>query len=363
MSKGIAPLLIFGLICAAVIIIEGIYVSNMIYDAEVVRRTLRETEILQGLNAIEFAKRAMKAALSRAIEQASYDTLRRGGYFSSPPLSKNCIAYWRNYTQTFIPNFKEELSKSMLNLFNCFGKDYERDYPNIPLLIPDYEVCGNVEIVESEESISVIAFVELGTCAKEDLTLGAKKSGLYDINDNALFSHTAEIYSFKLFKIGEDFTQARRILSVIEEADEAMSNVDGKNCKVIGFEGDVPDPEEKLEEECPNADEDFEDLIRTGMSELEGSYDGMKLEIEITKINVAHEGICNEDTDECTYEYYGDVIVLVKVHADQDDNGKKFFVHDVTGDWRVLSLNFYIVDGNLEETLPELDVCKEMNYC
>lgn len=136
MRKGIAPVVAVALIgVVAILVVEGVFLTNFIVRMESVVRAIKEGEIILAINEMEFVKKALRQALPYSFYQASYYIAGRGGYsdFGSTP-SYNCIPYWRSYATTNYPNnYKDVIAENLLKAFNDYGGSLED-----PVSIPEY---------------------------------------------------------------------------------------------------------------------------------------------------------------------------------------------------------------------------------
>jgi hypothetical protein len=184
--KAIAPLIIIAFIAAAgITVTEGVIVTNYLVRSENIVRTIREQEIIKGINTMEFSKRGLTQAVLYSFNQASYDISKRGGFFDlSSASSFNCIPYWKTFSTSNIPNFESELSANMLKIFNGYGT------------VLDVSVPQYTQIEFDKEN----NMMKLNANGK----LRYEKKDFFIVRDIADFAQLADLKVLKLFEIAKE---------------------------------------------------------------------------------------------------------------------------------------------------------------
>lgn len=183
-KKGFGPILIFFIAAAAIIVVEGVILTNYLIRAESIVRALKEEQIIQSVNNVEFAKRGLSQAVLYSFNQASYDLGKRGGYFNMPlGNSLDCIPYWKTFNSTNIPNFKSEFQKNLLKIFNVYGTSLGVDIPQYDNV--QFDITNNV----------------MNLTASGMLT---DQEDFFTIKDSANFVQSANMNIFKLYAAAED---------------------------------------------------------------------------------------------------------------------------------------------------------------
>lgn len=122
---------IIGLLTEIIVLYWGLTESNLLF------RSVRERAILDSISKFEFAKRFQSQALTFSFYK-TYELLGgRGGYYQFPEglKSKDCIPYWKIYSEEYVPDIREEISKSVLSIFNQYMQlNFEEN-----LQLPTYE--------------------------------------------------------------------------------------------------------------------------------------------------------------------------------------------------------------------------------
>lgn len=169
---------------AAIVVVEGVILTNYLIRSENIVRALREEQIIQAVNNVEFAKRGLSQAVLYSFNQASYDIGKRGGYFNMPlGDSLDCIPYWKTFNSTNIPNFKSELQQNLLKVFNVYGTSLGVDVPQYDNV--QFDITNNVMNLTSSGMLT----------DQEDF---------FTIKDSANFVQNANMSIFKLYAAAAD---------------------------------------------------------------------------------------------------------------------------------------------------------------
>jgi hypothetical protein len=184
--KGIAPLIIVAFVAAAAImVVEGVIITNYLVRSENIVRAIREEEIIKGINTVEFAKRGLTQAVLYSFDQAAYDISKRGGFFDlSSTISLDCIPYWKTFSTSNMPDFESELSTNMLKIFNSYGTALDVSVPRYTKIDFDKD--------KSEMRLNA------------DGKLMYEKQDFFTIKDTADFIQHVDLKALKMFEIAKE---------------------------------------------------------------------------------------------------------------------------------------------------------------
>lgn len=185
-KKGIVPVIIIAFLVMVVIVVtEGVILSNYLVRSENIVRAIREEEIIQSINTVEFAKRGLSQAVLYSFNQAAYDIGNRGGYFNIPSgISDNCIPYWKTFSNANIPSdFESQLRQNLLKILNSYGNSLDVD-------VPKYD---NVQFNTGNNTMSLTSSGKL-----------AYQGDFYAIKDSANFVQSADMKIFKMFDASKE---------------------------------------------------------------------------------------------------------------------------------------------------------------
>ena len=134
MKKGV------GLLAAVLILLTSLGTGTMaglflISNTNTFKRAAIETEIIQGINTMEFTKRALAEALTFSFYQSYYSISNRGGYFDMADIpSYGYTPYWIVYEDVYYPeDFTDNFGSGLLSILNYYGNRLEN-----PVDIPIY---------------------------------------------------------------------------------------------------------------------------------------------------------------------------------------------------------------------------------
>ena len=183
--KGIAAVIVFAFVAmAAIVVTEGVIVTNYLVRADNIVRVLKEEEVISSVNNMEYAKRGLSEAVTYSLNQASYDIGRRGGYFNPPSeTSLDCIPYWNVFGKSYAPDFKGELQANLLRIFNAYGTSLGID-------VPKYDTVT----FDQKDS-------ELNLTSSGKLT---DQEDFFTVRDSANFVQSADLRIFKLYSAASD---------------------------------------------------------------------------------------------------------------------------------------------------------------
>jgi len=186
MRKGIAPLIIGVFIIGVAAIAEVAYLTSFISQAQPVIQTVRDVEIIRGINGLEFAKQYLLNAALYSYYQASYDVAKRGGNFAMESNSYNCIPYWNAYSEEFAPDFEANLKSAITSVFT------------------KYIVTANFENLEIPTSFLVdISDHRTLTISSAD-TMKVEKKDFFTAEEMFSFSQKVDGKVFDLFSIAKN---------------------------------------------------------------------------------------------------------------------------------------------------------------
>ncbi len=243
--KGVAVVAIAAVLITAVLIIEGIIVANFVADIEIVKRTTRELAVINAVDAIEFAKKALQQAVPYSFYKASYDVLEKGGYCASDDNScaqqckipysiptRECDPWWRVYDNTYeidSSTFETYLSNRIASIYD--------DYASL-FFGPDYcpQPPGNV-ITEDKGEYKVHVYIT----NIEGGVIEYKSDNLEIVEHTVGFNDGFDASTFELFEFAKDtFIDNDKIKSDFNSADNKMADEGCKNIYLRDFcESDV----------------------------------------------------------------------------------------------------------------------------
>jgi hypothetical protein len=298
--KGIAPLIIAAFVIGVAMISEIAYLTSFIAQSEPVIRIVRETEIIDGINRLEFAKQYFLKAALYSYEQASYDIAKRGGYFDITDNSFNCIPYWQIYSQSYAPDLNYNIKAAISGVFT------------------KYIATANINGVTFPTSFAVDISNHNTMTIHSDDTMKVGTSDFYIAEEQFLFSQSVDGKIFNLFKIAQSVSD-----SLIKLQANTVSYSDLQQSQ----QGS------KL------------DLLQSALNEQFGSSN--------VQVTFKSENLGPSDTS-----YAARILVTIS------DNSAQYPTYDFstkTFDERNLNLQFYMLLGNAN--IPaQTNRCLNINY-
>lgn len=196
MRKGIAPIAIVAIVMLALVLVWGVSIYFFIGEHETVVRSSREREIIKLINEMEWVKRLMPQVLEYSFYQSNYFLASNGDYYDSTAVaSYNCVPYWRIYDETYLPDLKENLNKTLIKYMNDYAAA-------LRISLPDYEID-----YQDEDGATVVTI-------KSDGNLKLER-GIARVEDNPEFTFKSDTNIFQLFETGKEFVEEDKILSAI----------------------------------------------------------------------------------------------------------------------------------------------------
>jgi hypothetical protein len=205
--KGIAPILIGLFIIGVVAIAETAYLTNFVSTSQPIIRTARETEIIRGINRLEFAKQYLLKSALYSYYQASYDIARRGGYFNLTSNSYNCIPYWDVYSEEFVPDLQTNLKNAISSVFTKYIINADFEGVTIP--------TSFLVDISSHQTLTINS--------AETLKVGTED--FYTAEELFSFSQTIDGKVFNLYAIGKDIKNSTLI---VEKTASSFSDLQSK---------------------------------------------------------------------------------------------------------------------------------------
>jgi len=291
--KGVAVLLV---VVIAALLIEGIILTNFIQRTEHLIRAIREAEIIQATNNIEFSKKSLQQALAYSTYQGYYNVAGSGGYADLKNVdSYDCTAYLRVYDTTYFPeNYENNLHQGILNVLNSYAE--EINYPS--LTIPEYT---KVEINEKKINVSSAGDFE-------------HKADLFEIKNEPTISAEFDFEIKKMFEFARDnFIVNDRIGNEVRTSSDHNDAI----IKIANLES----------------------AIQNEISSL-GDYE----------ISLIPFKLSSEDSNFV-------LRVLVRI-ADKSNEYSIHDISDNSTMQRNIEMNFYVLTGKGEQRLPETNECK-----
>jgi len=212
--KGIAPIIIGLFIIGVAAVAETAYLTSFISQSQPIIRTVRETEIIRGINRLEFAKQYLLKAALYSYYQASFDVAQRGGYFELVSNSYSCVPYWNIYSQEFSPDLQANLKSAISSVFTKYvaAADFE-----------SMEIPSSFIVDVSNHQTLTISSADTLKVAKEDFYTAEEIFSFSQNVDGKIFnlftiSKSTEEVVLDLEKTASSFSDLQNKLSLLQEA-------------------------------------------------------------------------------------------------------------------------------------------------
>ncbi len=233
-------------------------------EVHVFKKGLTEALVIEGTNIMEFLKKSLQQSLIYSYYQASYEVAKNGGNLQSIPT-------WRNYSDTNYPsNFQEILAdrtRKILNQYVVYLKE-----PSIAL--------NEYQAVKIEKGNNGLENVE----AFSDKDLGVSKFN-YELKNSANVFVSIPVRTLALFEIGkQDFVDKDLISSAIQAAESSLPST----CSRVSIPDYCETPPSCESYYSNNCQVQFESGIRSQISTLEGTTDGINKELNVNEIKSTH---------------------------------------------------------------------------
>jgi hypothetical protein len=347
--KGIGILAVLFVGAVASLGVGGLLTAATLYRVENMIFSVQDIYVISEINRFENVKIGLPVAASYSFYQALYDVSKVGGSMK-PEKSLNGIAVWRYYSWAKFPEkYKDEIAEYAKKIFmEYIAASLYKGYVSYPT---EYDAS-----VEEYDDFAIINF----TSKAGSLQYISKVLQLVLSQDPDAFARIDTLMK-QIYALGKEKVIRRDV--IVEAADAAYKELP-MDCKHIEFVvcGYLPpaDPEQILQQHCPNADSLFNknfvkninQLMETGVV----NPDAIKILSNVKESKVMHEGFCQVEPISsdppcwriiCDYYYYGAARVLVSI----TDKKNAYPVYDGFTDYRNVVLNFYAISGN-KELLP-----------
>jgi|GEM_PF-3848971 len=248
LSKGIAITTVI-FIMAAMVFLEGIFLTNYIYKTGFTRRVVRELDIIESINFVEAVKTGLQNAVAYSFFKASDDVFASGGFcahdlpvtdpyyfqedckivYDNP--SYDCVSWWYVYGNIYYPPtvlFKEYVNNRTFQRFEEYAMIFES------LLTHNLDIPQYYPIPEDAKQI----VFGTGTEPSADIRISHKdsdgndvkisyESNLFLISDNSSFNDTIEATTVNLFEMAKtEFLIGRNyVTEKFNKANESMPNL------------------------------------------------------------------------------------------------------------------------------------------
>ena len=256
------------LIAILTLVLSGAFFVVLSSEYINLKTSLKASEILIAADIVEAVKIALERAYYYSFIQAAYDIGKSGGYNDITSASP-----WRNYSNTNLPYYIENLSRRI----ETYIKEYLSELENFEFSEPNVEIKVNYK-KRSTEIRSVIMSVGFSQPFKY-------KGRFFTIYENPNRTLFLPSEYFEMFEYGrKNFVDTDSIREKIEAAINEMDN----KCREILI-GDIcedkkPNPDDKLSDLCPDANESLSKAILQKIKELEDE----NVSLSIDKILVKH---------------------------------------------------------------------------
>ena len=241
------------LIAILTLVLSGVFFVVLRWEYINLKTSLKASEILIAADIVEAVKIGLERAYYYSFIQAAYDIGKSGGYNDITLASP-----WRNYSSTNFPYYIGNLSRRI----ETYIKEYLSKLENFEFSEPNVEIKVNYK-KRSTEIRSVIMLVGFSQPFKY-------KGRFFTIYENPNRTLFLPSEYFEMFEYGrKNFVDTDSIREKIEAAINEMGN----QCREILI-GDIcedkkPNPNDKLNEICPDADESLNRTITQKIKELE----------------------------------------------------------------------------------------------
>lgn len=213
--KGFGPLIIGLFVIGVVMVVEIAYLTSGIAISQPIIRAVRESEIIRGINNLEFAKQYLLQSALYSYYQASYDIANRGGYSDLTSNSYNCIPYWQVYSKNYAPDLQTNLKNSISTVFT------------------KYISTENIQDVTIPTSFLVdISNHKILTISSAD-TLKVGTTDFYTAEELFSFSQNVDGRVFDLFNAAQSTGDAVSKLQVVSTSYSDLSNQPGSKLELL----------------------------------------------------------------------------------------------------------------------------------
>jgi len=278
------------LLAILALVISGAFFVVLSSEYINLKISLKASEILIASDVVEAVKIGLEKAYNYSFFQAAYDIGKAGGYEN-----ELLMLPWRMYSDKNFPDYVENLKKKTENYIHEYFSNpelekFEFSEPNVEIEF-SHDEGGNLR--------SVIMLVNFG----QPFKYHGNFFTIYETPNRTLFLPTEY---FGMYDYGfEKFVNKDSIREKIEEAVEKITTNCGEILVEI-CENEISqtkiDPEEKLNEKCPNVDNVLESMTIDKIKELETSNVMLSIEEIIVKHEVKEEYNIIKDNADCGCE-------------------------------------------------------------
>ena len=275
------------LLAILALVISGVFFVVLSSEYINLKISLKASEILIASDVVEAVKIGLEKAYNYSFFQAAYDVGKAGGYEN-----ELLVVPWRRYSDKNFPDYIENLKKKTEN--------YIREYLSNRELEKFEFSESNVEIKFSHDSEGNLRSVIMLVNFSQPFKYHGNFFTIYENPNRTLFlpSEYFEMYDYAFEKfVNKD--------SIREKIGEAVNGI-SSNCGEILIEiceSEVSqteiDPEEKLNEKCPNVDKNLENIAIDKIKELETKNVMLSIEKIVVKHEVEKEHDIVKDSTDC----------------------------------------------------------------
>jgi hypothetical protein len=213
--KGQAVIILGIFVIGAVALTEFIYLSSMIQKTQPIVQIVRETEIIRGINRLEFAKQYLLKSALYSYYQASYDVANRGGFSDLSTNSYNCIPYWKIYSQDNSP----DLQTNMKNFISAVFTKYITTANFEDVTIPTFFTVD----ISNHQTLTI----------NSDSTLQVGSQDFYTAEELFSFSQPVDGRIFELFSIAQNVDDAVTALQKVVVLYPDLQNQPGSKLNLL----------------------------------------------------------------------------------------------------------------------------------
>jgi len=324
MRKGALPIVAMVLvIVAGAMVVEGVYLSNLFKNLEVIKRSARETVVVSAVNTIEFRKRALQNAVAYSFQSAAAEAMALGGFCEQdasdcedvckvpaavPTL--DCVPWWKVYDDVYAPaddggqrSFLGYLKNRTAAVYDAYAKSISKG---------DMQYCPTTTafVVERAGSYEVQVNTTSSASAmqnRKDIKLGEKTDTIVITESNTAFTSTFESPELELFSFARSrFASGNdAIKSAFTEAEDDMPEACRKVAISDVCENDASRCGSRLSASCTSAgagsacdangdgklvaDERYKCAVEASLAEPVSSNDGrLEAELSVGHVKVDH---------------------------------------------------------------------------
>ncbi|MFH1623447.1 MAG: hypothetical protein ABIA12_02975 [Candidatus Aenigmatarchaeota archaeon] len=200
---------------AGVMVAEGVYLSNLVKNLEVIKRSAREMVVVSAVNTIEFRKRALQNAVAYSFQSAAGEVMAMGGFCEHdasayedackapgtvPTLG--CVPWWKVYNDVYAPDEEGGPRSFVGYLKNRTAAVYDDYAQSISKGSLQYYPSDTAFVVERAGSYKVRVNTTSSLASlqnRKDINVGEKTDMVVITESNTAFTSAFESPELELF--------------------------------------------------------------------------------------------------------------------------------------------------------------------